>query len=257
MIDAHCHLYDAADVAQQMYLYERGGVACVSEDLTSLERSLALAEQWPGVIYVGGALHPAHSVTITPLELDKFFARLEEVHSRLDLVGESGLDYKYAVTPEQRQLQGSLLQRHFDFAARHRLPVNLHSRRAERAVVEAALEFRSTTGLNALLHWFTSSRKLIRHGAAGGLFFSAGPVILEDENSFRAACSIPLELLLTETDAPVPFTRGGGRLEAVKEVTEKLALYHEMSLSEFELVLRDNFRSYLADPAADTPGAES
>ncbi len=249
MIDAHCHLYDAADVAQQMGLYENGGVACVCEDLESLERNLKIADQWPDRVFVGGALHPAKSGFSTPEEIDRFFLRLEECHSRLSMVGESGLDYKYAATPEQRQLQLDLLQRHFDFAALHRLPVNLHSRRAERAVLEAALEFRETTGLNALMHWFTSSKKLIKQGAAGGLYFTAGPVILEDEHSFKTACTIPLELLLTETDAPVPFKAGGGRLEAIRDVSEKLALYHEMTIEEFEKQMWDNFHHYLSDPA--------
>lgn len=252
MIDAHCHLYDVDGVAQQMDLYHNGAVACVSEDLATLERCLTLAERWPETVYVGGALHPAHSVTITATEIDTFFTRLEECHARLAMVGESGLDYKYAVTPEQRQQQQVLLQRHFDFATRYRLPVNLHSRRAERQVVEAALEFRAATGLNALLHWFTSSKKLIRQGAAEGLFFTAGPVILEDEHSFHTACTIPLELLLTETDAPVPFKTGGGRLQAIIEVSKKLAMYHELTIEQFENMMRDNFLRYLSDPAAGT-----
>jgi TatD DNase family protein len=248
MIDAHCHLYDAADVAQQIDLYENGGVACVCEDLESLERSLEIASKWPDRIFVGGALHPAKCGFSTPEEIERFFLRLEECHSRLAMVGESGLDYKHAVTPEQRQLQQELLQRHFDFAALHRLPVNLHSRRAERAVLEEALKFRETTGLNALMHWFTSSKKLIRQGATGGLFFTAGPVILEDDHSFKTACTIPLERLLTETDAPVPFRTGGGRLSAIRDVSQKLALYHEMSLEMFEKQMWDNFRCYLSDP---------
>lgn len=248
MIDAHCHLYDVADVAQQMALYDNGGVACVCEDLESLERSLEVAGQWPEKVYVGGALHPAKCGFSTPEEIDRFFLRLEECHSRLAMVGESGLDYKYAVSTEERQEQARLLQRHFDFAALHRLPVNLHSRRAERAVLESALKFRETTGLNALMHWFTSSRKLIRQGAEGGLYFTAGPVILDDEHSFTTACTIPLELLLTETDAPVPFKTGGGRLTAIRDVSERLASYHELTMDDFEKQMWENFQRYLSDP---------
>jgi len=250
VIDAHCHLYDAAEVAEQMHLYDNGGVACVSENLATFERGLELARLWPDRVYLGGALHPANSVATGAAEIEALFDRLEEYHTELTLVGETGLDYKHAVTTEQRQRQQELLQRHFEFAARHRLPVNLHSRRAERPVLEAALVFRNATGLNALMHWFTSSRKLIRQGAAGGLFFTAGPVILDDEQAFKVAGTIPLELLLTETDAPVPFQTGGGRLDAIRLVSARLATYHGLALDEFEETMQRNFRRYLSDPGS-------
>jgi len=173
MIDAHCHLYAAPDYQEQIAAFQRRGgrrVVCVSEDADSLDKCLRLAAAYPELVAAGGALHPMLIPELSPEAVESFFNRLEEVSEKLQVVGETGLDYKYAVTPEQRHRRLLILERHYRFAVQHQLPLNLHSRRAERPVLEAAERFHRDGGINVQLHWFTSSRKLIRRAAASGLF---------------------------------------------------------------------------------------
>ncbi len=45
------------------------------------------------------------------------------------MIGEIGIDYKYATTDEQKEVQLQILKKQLDLAAKLNLPVNLHSRR--------------------------------------------------------------------------------------------------------------------------------
>ena len=78
----------------------------------------------------------------------------------ISMVGEIGLDYKFAKTPEQRAVQRNLLDVQLRLAKELQLPVNLHSRRAERDVLRIATEL-TASGTHSLLHWFTHNKKFV------------------------------------------------------------------------------------------------
>ena len=80
-------------------------------------------------------------------ELDKF---IRSNRQHISMVGEIGLDYKFAKTPEQRAVQRNLLDVQLRLAKELQLPVNLHSRRAERDVLRIATEL-TASGTHSLL----------------------------------------------------------------------------------------------------------
>jgi TatD DNase family protein len=147
-----------------------------------------------------------------------------------DMVGEAGLDFKYAATEEAREAQRAVLREQLAMAAGTGLGVNLHSRRAQREVLEAAQRFRTDAGLPALLHWFTHSSKLIARAAGAGVSVSAGPAVLYSDETLRVACSIPLQRLVLESDAPVPFSGVPAEPGQVPAVAEALARGHGLSV---------------------------
>jgi len=235
--DAHCHLYDlpGPDLDGRIARWRDAGLAwvlCVSEDRATMEKALRLKECYPEFIRAGLGLHPAE-VTVHPNRtreaLDFMAAHLAEA----DMVGEAGLDYKYAGTDQEKEAQRTVLEEQLRMAADAGLGVNLHSRRAQREVMEEALRFRGATGLPALLHWFTHSRKLVRKAAEGGVFISAGPAILHSEETLRVAASIPTERLVLESDAPVPFNGIPADPGQIPLVAVSLAQALEMDLDGF------------------------
>lgn len=205
--DVHCHLYDLPDLEERIARWKDAGLAwvlCASENRDTMERTLRLKGRHPEFIRAGLGLHPCE-VTLHP---DGVRAALEFMAAHLDeadMVGEAGLDYKTAETPEARAAQHAALEEQFRLAAGAGLGVNLHSRRALRETMEAAVRFRAETGLPALLHWFTHSRKLAARAAAGGVLVSAGPAVLGSEDSLRVAASVPADRIVLESDAPVPL----------------------------------------------------
>ena len=188
-----------------------------------MRQALDVAQRFPGQVLAGLGVHPVQVVTLEPEQLEAALQFLAEHASATDQIGETGLDHKWATDTTQQGAQHQVLERHFELAAQHRKPVNLHSRRCLRQVMEAAIAFHRDTGLGAQLHWFTQSRKLIRATNDAGIFVSVGPTILVDDQAADVACEIDDELLLLETDAPVAIGGMAGHPGRVRDILVKLA----------------------------------
>lgn len=249
-IDAHCHLDQLDDPEAALKRAGEAGVArilAVSEDRASMQQALTLKRAHPDIVLAGIGIHPAKATAADPNAIE---AGLEFISAHLDeadVLGEVGLDHFHADSDEKKAFQSELLDRMLEMAAGRGRPVNLHSRRAQRPAMERAIRFKAETGLNAAMHWFTASKKLIRICAAGGIFVSAGPSVIFDEQSRTTAATVPLDLLLVETDSPVPY--GPDRRPAepawARDVTLLLAKEFGIDPSEFGRIVERNFSRYL------------
>jgi TatD DNase family protein len=164
-----------------------------------------------------------------------------------DMLGEVGLDYKHATTEAERTRQQEWLTRQLELAAAHGKPVNLHSRRALRRVMENAIQYQEKMGGAALLHWFTQSKKLIRLTNEAGVYASAGPLTLLSDDACAVAASVDADLLLTETDGPVPFGGESARPAWVRQVLHRLAEARGVEPAILEAQIEENFSRLAAN----------
>jgi TatD DNase family protein len=243
LFDIHCHLYDLPDLDDCIARARDAGVQgvlCVSEDLESMHKTLDLNAKHPDFIHAGFGLHPVDAMRLSAGEIGRALEFMDAHLQDARMVGEIGLDFKHAETIQEREKQAGVLRDQLALAARHRLGVNLHSRRALRETLDAAAAFHHDTGLPALLHWFTHSSKLIRKAAAEGLFISAGPAILHSEETLKTALAVPLENLVLETDTPVPFNGVSARPQWVADVARRLAEARRIPLEDLGAAVREN-----------------
>jgi TatD DNase family protein len=244
----HAHVHQLPDPAAALLRARDRGVATV---LSATERPaeaaavLALARRFPDQVILAAGLHPATAVLLGQADAREELRALDDALRSAAAVGEIGLDFKYARTDAQKALQREMLDAQLEQAARRGLPVQLHSRRAERQTMEAAVRFTEETGLPALLHWFTHSRKLISVTNDRGVFVSVGPSVLFDESSRKVAALIRPDRLLLETDCPVPI--GGIENEPARaaDVAEEVARLRGMSPAELSVCVEGNLRAYL------------
>lgn len=248
--DAHCHLDQIVDADRAVDEAEESGVGpilAVAMDADAAERILALRARHPGQVLAGVGLHPSRIPEIAAEAQERELRRLESLVAEADLVGEIGLDYKDATTDATRSRQREALARQLDWACARRLPVNLHSRRADREVMNAAIAFHARTGLGAVLHWFTHSAKLARRCAEHGVFISPGPSVLVDPRTREVAAAIDPSILLVETDAPVVYgAEGPARPVWSRRVLESLAQARGITIAELEARVSSNLARYLA-----------
>ena len=254
LIDTHCHLDQFEDPEEALdRAAERGvgRVVAVSEDPESARVALGLKKRFPGRVLAGIGLHPEWVVQKGHEDIEQALSFLAENMAAADILGEVGLDFKWAETEEQKTLQDEVLEKQFEIAARHERPVNLHSRRCLRQVMERAVAFHRETGLNAQLHWFTQSKKLVRICNQEGIYVSVGPTAIDHLQTQEVALSIADELLLLETDAPVPVVGSPGHPQRVCEVADVLARLKGVSLEEIAELTAANFARFLGADAAD------
>ena len=120
-------------------------------------------------------------------------------------VGEIGIDG----SPPHRgsiELQKSVFDRILAAcAAAGGRVMSIHSRGAPAAVLDA-LERQRTSGV-PILHWFSGTKTELARADALGCWFSVGPAMLRSRKGRELAAAMPVDRMLTETDAP--FGRDG------------------------------------------------
>jgi len=247
--DAHCHLADLPDpgaAVAHAAAHGVGPILAVSMGPDDGSAVLDLARRHAGSVIAGVGLHPSRIPGLTDHAVEEEIAMLGERLPGAAFLGEVGLDFKDAVDEGQRRRQVGALERLLDLAARARRPVNLHTRRADRELVDLAAGFTKDTGLPAVLHWFTHSEKMARRCAEAGLFISVGPSILTDGGQAGVARAVHPDLLLVETDSPVVYAGREASPAWAARVAEALADLRGEACERLRERLAANLSRFLA-----------
>jgi TatD DNase family protein len=229
LVDCHCHLYALTRVEAAILRARDAGVTkavVVSEDKPSMEQTLRLRDNFPEFVVPGLGIHPVNVLSMSSEEWKGAFSFLKSHANEASCIGEIGLDFKYATTERDQERQRKALHAQMEVAADNNIPINLHSRRALRQTMEEAIAFHRNTGLPALLHWFAHSEKLLIRTNREGIFVSVGPSILFSEEALNLAYTIDPQLVLVETDTPVPFKGTASSPDWVARVAERLIAGH-------------------------------
>jgi TatD DNase family protein len=245
--DAHCHLADVPDPALDIADAARAGVgpiAAVSMGAADLKAVLNLRQAAEGRVLAGAGIHPSRVPRLDDAALRIEIEQVESLAPSCDFIGEIGLDFKDAADDTEQQRQRSLLDRMLDLAGRLRMPVNLHTRRADRELLERAEGFTRATGLGAVLHWFTHSRPLAVRCGDAGIWISAGPSLLTDPKQADVARAIAGDFLLVETDSPVSYAGEMAHPAWAVRVAQRLADLRGETLPDFGIRLRRNFAAW-------------
>lgn len=254
--DTHCHLDQLDDpiaAVDQAVVNDVGRIVAVSMDLDSMRRVLDLRNARPRHVLAGLGVHPQEIPAMSPAQLEDALAFVDAHLHEADLLGEVGLDFKFAVDETQQRRQHEALERQLEVAARLRRPINLHSRRAERATLNAAIAFVERSGVNAQLHWFSHSRKLVRRACAAGVYVSVGPSIVFDEVQRAVAAAVDPQFLLLETDSPVIYQGEPAAPRQLTAVGRVIADLWQCPLDEAAARLEQNFVRYLRSSPARAP----
>jgi TatD DNase family protein len=225
VVDAHCHLGDAAFDPDRGAVLIRasaagvGHVVVIGTTLEDSERAAALVAGRAGLSATAGVHpHEARSWSGSSLEpLRALLARPEIV-----AVGETGLDYHYDHSP--RVAQVAAFDAQLAVAAEVGKPVVVHAREADADVAAALRGTRATI----VLHSFSSGPALFDAGMAIGAYFSfSGMITFKSWTSTGLLTACPPDRLLVETDAPylAPVPHRGRRNEPafVRDVALALA----------------------------------
>ena len=232
-IDTHVHFDSFPEPAAVAAAMDRAATAGVIRMIAvggspeGNASAVAVAENFPGRIRAAVGFDRDQAELKLPVR------ELEEDVSRpaVAAVGEIGLDYHYHpdTAPAQRTLFGSML----DLAAKHRLPVVVHSREADDDTVallrEHARKWPGDPGRIGVLHCFTGTGEFATRVLDLGLMISfSGIVTFRNAEDLRAvARQVPEDRLLIETDtpylAPVPHRGMPNEPAYVVHVAECLA----------------------------------
>lgn len=246
--DIHCHIYELKNLEQEIKICKDlgfFGVLCVSEDLETMEITLNLKEKFKNFVYAAIGIHPCFISLNENERIKDAFNFLTDNIKYANAMGEIGLDFKYAKSEEEKNKQIFWLSEQIKLAKEEKKPLNLHSRRALREVMEIGINFRRETGIPVLLHWFTHSKKLIKISNENNLFISAGPSVIYNEKTFETAMEINIKNLTVESDCPVEFDGKPSKPSDVIKIYEKFSKKYEIEVGKFSNAILQNVKNYL------------
>jgi TatD DNase family protein len=250
LTDSHCHLdyYAEAELDAVVARAEAAGVGTIVTIGTRMgeqaTRVKALAERFPAVWATVG-VHPHNAGEGVMPTVEEIAAAAD--HPRVIGIGESGLDFFYDKSPRAVQAEG--FRRHIRAARATGLPLVVHARQADEAILEILQEERQGGDEFAfLLHCFSSGRRLAEAAVAMGGYVSFSGILTfpKSMENREIARDLPADRLLVETDAPylAPAPYRGKRNEPAwtAETAKVLAQLRGWTSAETAERTTENFR---------------
>ena len=248
IVDSHCHLDFPPFDGEREAIIARAKTAGVKSMLTistevrHFDRIKAIAESDPD-IWCSVGTHPLHANEEPDVPLERYLELAQ--HPKCIAIGEAGLDFFYdRVAPDRAD---HVFRKQIAAARMTQLPLVIHSRSADEAMIATLEDEMGKGAFKAVLHCFSSGRRLAEVGAELGLAVSfSGILTYKKSDELRGiASSIPLDHLLVETDAPylAPQSHRGKRNEPsyVTETHAILAGVKGVSVDDLARVTTDNF----------------
>jgi TatD DNase family protein len=203
--DSHAHLTDPSLIDDLEDILKRAadagvpGILSASVDLATSRKALEIARSHKNTIFAAVGVHPELAGMVSPgweEELDEMVEKGAAV-----AVGEIGLDAHHPDPPLSVQIP--VFRAQVRLAARHNLPLVLHSRKAAFEVLKI-VEEEGATGAGGVFHCLEADEVFARAAVNAGFHLGVcGNVTYPRNEVLRAiAGRLPRERILIETDCP-------------------------------------------------------
>jgi TatD DNase family protein len=228
LVDSHCHLQSLEPDDRERALDEArergvGGFLVPATRLDEAEDLLAFCHRHPDVWCALG-VHPHEASSWRDGDERRLAGLLAD--PRAVAVGECGLDFHYDHAP--REVQERVLRAQWELALGLGLPVVVHNRESDAAMLELVRE-PAFAGLAADFHSFAGGPAMAEELVARGFYFGfSGMITFPKAANVRALIPlVPPDRVLVETDtpylAPVPYRGKRNQPAWVVEVARRLA----------------------------------
>lgn len=229
--DAHCHTNAYTNPKELIQHCRNNGIEIlsVSNDVESYKycksrdiRNLAIG------------MHPDNASKINEKDLE--FITSEIKGGSCSVIGEIGLDYSPR-NIHSKDRQKEIFNKVLAIAEKYRTPVNIHSYRAVKDVLETLETYKN---FPVLLHWFTGSLTELKMAIDNGYFLGVTPSVSKSKNVQNIVLNTPPENILTESDSPV---NEWTPLE-IPKVVEKIGEIKGVSIDTVSSKVYDNFANH-------------
>lgn len=249
LADVHAHL-DLISEDEIKAVVERAAAVGVrviisnSVDPKSIRKALELQQRF-GIVKAALGLYPTEAARLSEAAVEGELNFIRSCRARIVALGEIGLDYQEAKGEKERKQQQRLFERQLELARQLGKPVIVHSRQAEKGVVETLIRCGCK---KVVLHAFHGNLKLVQAAAEAGFYITI-PTNLRRSTHFQAiAKQVPLSQLLTETDAPYLAAEKDGKSEPshVAATVAGIAAIKGMAAEEVANILYSNYQRLFA-----------
>ncbi len=243
LVDIHAHMEHKAfepDLPAVIERAKQAGVTAIVSSGTNHElnvKTLELAKRFP-LIRPALGLYPTDALKLSDKEFENGLEFIKKHRKEIVAVGEIGMDFQEA---DKKKEQEKNFLRLLQFSEELKLPVIIHSRKAEESVIEVL----ETSKLKkVVMHCFSGSMKLIKRIEDNGWMFSIPCNVVFSEHFQSLVRQVSITQLLTETDAPFLSPVKGERNEPknVNYTIGKISEIKNLDREEVEKMIFMNFK---------------
>tara|TARA_B100001094_G_C18094653_1_gene752366 strand:+ start:264 stop:1061 length:798 start_codon:yes stop_codon:yes gene_type:complete len=263
LVDVHTHLThekfteDLPIVLQNAEKAGLGAIVVNGLNPDSNKRILDLAEEYEIVkpalgIYPIDALNSLDLKLPFPVKKFDVFQEIELIgkwasQKKIIAIGECGLD-GYWVDKETFPLQEQVFESLIEIGKNHDLPLIIHTRKMEKRSIEI-LKHNQARKVN--FHCFCGKVKhAVSEAENEGWYFSIPANARRSESFTKMLQKLPMDKILTETDAPYLAPEKGQRNEPqfVKDTVRFLAELRNIKYDEARQIVWENFIQLFKNP---------
>lgn len=267
LVDVHTHVNfnafreDGHDVVRRTLDY---GVwmILVGSQIDTSHRGVEYARQYGQGVYAAVGLHPIHLIEMEvdrdemnaadgvpgfrtrkeEFDYDAYRALAEDV--KTVAIGECGLDYyRLRDTEEIKKKQAETFRKQIALARDVKKPLMIHCRNAYEDLI-AILREEKADEIGGDIHFFAGDWKIAKQFLDFGFYLSFTGVITFANQYDEVIKKVPLDRIMTETDAPyvAPIPYRGKRNEPlyVEEVARRIAAIKGISFEEVARATAEN-----------------
>ncbi|MGG8495459.1 Qat anti-phage system TatD family nuclease QatD [Tenacibaculum sp. TC6] len=237
-IDTHCHIDMFKNPKQVLKACESNCIITIG--MTNLPSHFEI-----GLSHVQNCKYVRFALGLHPLLTERHKGERIKFKRNVDktsYIGEVGLDFsKEGISTKEEQIES------FEYVLNaikgKKKIVSLHSRRAENEVLSYLIKYDIKT---AIFHWYTGTLTSLKKIIDNGYYFSVNTSMINSQSGQKIISKIPLNLLLTETDAPYTtlFNRTT-KPEDVKYVITYISQVYNKTEKEIENIIYNNFQTII------------
>jgi TatD DNase family protein len=238
MIDTHCHL-SLINNANSILLEceEKKIITIAMTNLPSEFEKLYFSFRDKKYIRLALGFHPE-----LIYENKNEFLLFEKLIDETSYIGEIGMDFANGGLNTKME-QMYYFEKILSLLRNKRKIISIHSRKAEKEILNALNNYNIC---NVIFHWYSGPLYLIKEIVNSGYYFSINPSMVISNNGCRIIKEIPLENILTETDAPFTKIKGISTKPAdIIFVLRNLSKLFDIPVEIIECKIKTNFYNML------------
>lgn len=220
IVDTHCHI-DMLD-SPEYYLAEKEQTGDFTLGMTNIPSHFVM-----GVPYFKKLKKSRLALGFHPQLVHEHLSEIDDWKKLMPMtsyIGEIGLDFsRDFINNKDHQLE------YFDYICQsltgEKKIVSVHSRKAEKDVLAILKKYNVK---NVIFHWYSGPLGLIDEIVEEGYYFSINEAMSKSEKGRKIISRIPLERILTESDAPYNSFSNIRNVLKVLSIPEKI-IYENFS----------------------------
>lgn len=241
LIDIHCHanLYLVIDeIIKEAKKVGVEKIISVGMSILSLERILEISGNY-SIIYPALGIHPEEIKMNKNVEkqLNSAVNLIRNNKEKICAIGEIGLDHHFIKEQELYPLQKKVFEKMLSLAQELELPVNLHTKGAEKEVFDVLPSYKIPY---VNIHWYSGPEEFLNAGIDRGYYFSITPAISYSPAVKKTVSKVNKEFILLESDGPVKYSGKIGTPAMIRDVLNTISKIKKIDTKELEKQIENN-----------------